>query len=328
MFQPLSVKRCPVVRLTLVSFLPGASRRCPTLSRARTHEPARADILLMPVRMSAFGAPPAGPELRAARAEEERGLRSELGQARRAASRAQQRLASCSSEAAVALHSAAALAAKRSCEVEQLRAAHSRNEVDQRRATARMDAAGSLVAASEQLNYVVREYAAAAASPTRRQPPPTSPTRCCAHATLATPSPLRVPSTGRWDQSLLCSRLGGWRRPSRRGRATYSLRIHCSYTAHTLHIHCIYTAYTLHGGRAGETVLLVLHLIVLRRPPLAWLQPLALLHPLPGYIPLPRHTAPYVATLPHVATLPYQLLTMVASYKLLGEQLWTTQEQA
>ena len=123
MFQPLSVKRCPVDRLTLVSFLPGASRRCPTLSRARTHEPARADILLMPVRMSAFGAPPAGPELRAARAEEERGLRSELGQARRAASRAQQRLASCSSEAAVALHSAAALAAKRSCEVEQLRAA-------------------------------------------------------------------------------------------------------------------------------------------------------------------------------------------------------------
>ena len=75
-------------------------------------------------------------------------------------------------------------------------------------------------------------------------------------------------------------------------------------------------------------MLLVLHLIVLRRPPLAWLQPLALLHPLPGYIPLPRHTAPYVATLPHVATLPYQLLTMVASYKLLGEQLWTTQEQA
>ena len=57
-------------------------------------------------------------------------------------------------------------------------------------------------------------------------------------------------------------------------------------------------------------MLLVLHLIVLHRHPLAWLHP------------LPRHTAPYVATLP------YQLLTMVASYKLLGEQLWTTQEQA
>ena len=111
----------------------------------------------MPLRMAAFGAPPPGPELRAARAEEERGLRSELGQARRAASRAQHRLASCSSEAAVALHSVAALAAKRSCEVEQLRAAHSRSEVDQRRAIARMDAANSLVAATEQLNYVVRE---------------------------------------------------------------------------------------------------------------------------------------------------------------------------
>ena len=63
-------------------------------------------------------------------------------------------------------------------------------------------------------------------------------------------------------------------------------------------------------------------LTVLRRHPLAlahplaWLQPLALLHP------LPRHPAPYFAALP------YQLLTMVASYKLLGEQLWTTQEQA
>ena len=113
--------------------------------------------MLMPLRMAAFGAPPPGPELRAAMAEEERGLRSELGQARRAANRAQHRLASCSSEAAVALHSVAALAAKRSCEVEQLRAAHSRSEVDQRRAIARMDAANSLVAATEQLNYVVRE---------------------------------------------------------------------------------------------------------------------------------------------------------------------------
>lgn len=167
----------------------------------------------MPVRISAFGAPPPGPELRAARAEEERGLRSELGQARRAASRAQQRLASCSSEAAVALHSAAALAAKRSCEVEQLRAAHSRSEVDQRRASAKMDAAGSLVAASEQLNYVVREYAAAAASqPRRRQPRPLLPAR------HAPPRHALAPAravAGRWDPSSLCSRHGGWRRPSR-----------------------------------------------------------------------------------------------------------------
>ena len=166
----------------------------------------------MPVRMSAFGAPPPGPELRAARAEEERGLRAELGQARRAASRAQQRLASCSSEAAVALHSAAALAAKRSCEVEQLRAAHSRSEVDQHRATARMDAAGSLVAASEQLNYVVREYAAAAAA----SPAAASPTRCCPHATLLRHAlaPARAVA-GRWAPSSLCSRPEGWRRLSR-----------------------------------------------------------------------------------------------------------------
>ena len=116
------------------------------------------------------------------------------------------------SEAAVALHSAAALAAKRSCEVEQLRAAHSRSEVDQRRATARMDAAGSLVAASEQLNYVVREYAAAAAA----SPAAASPTRCCPHATLLRHAlaPARAVA-GRWAPSSLCSRPEGWRRLSR-----------------------------------------------------------------------------------------------------------------
>ena len=70
----------------------GARARTRTATRASTHP--HSHHILMPVRMSAFGAPPAGPELRAARAEEERGLRSELGQARRAASRAQQRLAS------------------------------------------------------------------------------------------------------------------------------------------------------------------------------------------------------------------------------------------
>ena len=78
----------------------------------------------------------------------------------------------------------------------------------------------------------------------------------------------------------------------------------CMYTGCTLHIHCIH----MHGGRAGEPVL---HpLTVLRRHPLTWLHPLA------------SPPAPYFAALP------YQLLTMVASYKLLGEQLWTTQEQA
>ena len=145
------------------------------------------------------------------------------------------RQASCSSEAAVALHSAAALAAKRSCEVEQLRAAHSRNEVDQRRANARMDAAGSLVAASEQLNYVVREYAAAAASPTRRQPPPTSPTRCCAHAALLRHAlaPARAVDRTMGSELALLE--------ARRMETAEQVRPCYFFTAYTLHIHCIYT---------------------------------------------------------------------------------------
>ena len=101
--------------------------------------------------------------LRAARAEEDRAMRTELHQARRAASKAQQRLAACSSEAAVAVHSAAAHAAKQSCEVEALRAAHSRAGVMQRRAEAQHGNMSARVAAAERLQAVTRSCAAAAA---------------------------------------------------------------------------------------------------------------------------------------------------------------------
>ena len=155
------------------------------------------------------------------------------------------RQASCSSEAAVALHSAAALAAKRSCEVEQLRAAHSRSEVDQRRASAKMDAAGSLVAASEQLNYVVREYAAAAASqPRRRQPRPLLPARHAPPRHALAPA-RAVDRTMGSELALLEARrmeTAEQARPCYLFTA-YTLLIHCTYTAYTLHIHCIYTAW-------------------------------------------------------------------------------------
>ena len=77
------------------------------------------------------------------------------------------------------------------------------------------------------------------------------------------------------------------------------------YTGCTLDIHYIYTCM-----EAEQVIPCYIPL------------PCCVATPLPGYTPLPRHPAPYSAALP------YQLLTMVASYKLLGEQLWTTQEQA
>ena len=63
--------------------------------------------------------PPPSATLRAARAEEERAMRSELHIARRAASLAQQRLAAATSEAALRDHTAKALVAKQSCEFEK-----------------------------------------------------------------------------------------------------------------------------------------------------------------------------------------------------------------
>ena len=81
-------------------------------------------------------------------------MRSELHIARRAASLAQQRLAAATSEAALRDHSAKALVAKQSCELETLRSERSWNEVTQRKSVAQLSAASSHASSMEALSRV------------------------------------------------------------------------------------------------------------------------------------------------------------------------------
>ena len=97
--------------------------------------------------------------LRAARAEEERAVRSELHAARRAASLATTRLNACASEAALIKHSAAAHAAKQACELERLRSAQSRRDLLQQRSDAQLAEVSSQASLMEELNAVILECA-------------------------------------------------------------------------------------------------------------------------------------------------------------------------
>ena len=81
-------------------------------------------------------------------------MRSELHLARRAASLAQQRLAAATSEAALRDHSAKALVAKQSCELETLRSERSWDEVTHRRSGSQLSAVSSHASSMEALSRV------------------------------------------------------------------------------------------------------------------------------------------------------------------------------